>query len=100
TEDAVVGDRRVGDIRAREPRHVAGGAVVALFLPCRGRQTARACVPVAAQATAPVVSHLPPGVGKPVRVMTRYAAQPAVAPQKTPAGVHLLDVPDRLPARP
>src|SRR5262249_3871078 len=40
------------------------------------------------------------GVGKPVRVMTGDAAELAVAPLEAAAGVQLLDVSDRLLARP
>ena len=95
--DAVVGRRRVGDVRHGRTRHVARDAVVAPppGLPLGRRQRA-APLFVARQATLAVVGGLRRRRGQPVRVVARNATELALALAETAARLHLLDVPDRL----
>ena len=95
--DAMVGRRRVGDVRDVRTRHVARDAVLALppGLPL-GRWQGAAPFFVALQAALAVVGSLGGRRGQPVRVVARDAAELALALAETAARFHLLDLPDHL----
>ncbi len=98
--EAVDDEGGVVDVGGRAAGHVAGGAIVVREGgEAAGGGQGAAVIGVAAEAAVTEVGDALGGLGAPVGVVAGGAAEPAAAGEVAAALAHLLDVPDRLPAR-